>query len=58
MQIQIQINQNNDHITDEKRKTDELLYEMLPKYVAEQLKQGKQVLMIMMMMMRFMIMMM
>ena len=36
-------------IADEKRKTDELLYEMLPKYVAEQLKQGKKVLMIMMM---------
>ena len=33
-------------ISDEKRKTDELLYEMLPKYVAEQLKQGKKVVLI------------
>ena len=47
-----------DHVTDEKRKTDELLYEMLPKYVAEQLKQGKQVLMMMMIMMMMIIMMM
>ena len=33
-------------ISDEKRKTDELLYEMLPKYVAEQLKQGKKVVLL------------
>ena len=30
-------------LIDEKRKTDELLYEMLPKYVAEQLKMGQKV---------------
>ena len=35
------------HYSDEKRKTDELLYEMLPKYVAEQLKQGKKVMIMM-----------
>jgi hypothetical protein len=35
--------QGSNATLDEKRKTDELLYEMLPKYVAEQLKQGKKV---------------
>ena len=30
-------------LIEEKRKTDELLYEMLPKYVAEQLKMGEKV---------------
>ena len=29
-------------LIEEKRKTDELLHEMLPKYVAEQLKLGKK----------------
>ena len=44
------------HYSDEKRKTDELLYEMLPKYVAEQLKQGKKVMIMMIKIIRTMIM--
>ena len=44
------------HNSDEKRKTDELLYEMLPKYVAEQLKQGKKVMGLVMFMFMFMFM--
>ena len=44
------------HNSDEKRKTDELLYEMLPKYVAEQLKQGKKVMIMMIKIIRTMIM--
>ncbi|XP_015172076.1 PREDICTED: guanylate cyclase 32E isoform X2 [Polistes dominula] len=37
------VDERTDQLTEEKKKTDALLYEMLPKYVAEQLKRGNKV---------------
>ncbi|KYQ56875.1 Guanylate cyclase 32E [Trachymyrmex zeteki] len=37
------VNERTDQLTEEKKKTDALLYEMLPRYVAEQLKMGHKV---------------
>ncbi|XP_011308838.1 guanylate cyclase 32E isoform X2 [Fopius arisanus] len=37
------VDERTDQLTEEKKKTDALLYEMLPKYVAEQLKKGHKV---------------
>ncbi|GIY94070.1 receptor-type guanylate cyclase Gyc76C [Caerostris extrusa] len=37
------VDERTDQLNDEKRKTDALLYEMLPKYVADQLKRGHKV---------------
>ncbi|XP_012148117.1 guanylate cyclase 32E isoform X1 [Megachile rotundata] len=37
------VDERTDQLTEEKKKTDALLYEMLPRYVAEQLKRGHKV---------------
>ncbi|KAK2576984.1 hypothetical protein KPH14_011947 [Odynerus spinipes] len=37
------VDERTDQLTEEKKKTDALLYEMLPRYVAEQLKRGNKV---------------
>ncbi|XP_011864195.1 PREDICTED: guanylate cyclase 32E [Vollenhovia emeryi] len=37
------VDERTDQLTEEKKKTDALLYEMLPRYVAEELKKGKKV---------------
>ncbi|KAG7202068.1 hypothetical protein KM043_004743 [Ampulex compressa] len=37
------VDERTDQLTEEKKKTDALLYEMLPRYVAEQLKRGRKV---------------
>ncbi|XP_032675177.1 guanylate cyclase 32E isoform X2 [Odontomachus brunneus] len=37
------VDERTDQLTEEKKKTDALLYEMLPRYVAEQLKKGHKV---------------
>ncbi|XP_055934070.1 guanylate cyclase 32E-like [Argiope bruennichi] len=37
------VDERTDQLNEEKRKTDALLYEMLPKYVADQLKKGHKV---------------
>lgn len=37
------VDERTDQLTEEKKKTDALLYEMLPRYVAEELKTGKKV---------------
>ncbi|XP_054008171.1 guanylate cyclase 32E [Hylaeus anthracinus] len=37
------VDERTDQLTEEKKKTDALLYEMLPRYVAEQLKRGYKV---------------
>lgn len=37
------VDERTDQLTQEKKKTDALLYEMLPRYVAEELKKGNKV---------------
>ncbi|XP_050522533.1 receptor-type guanylate cyclase Gyc76C isoform X2 [Daktulosphaira vitifoliae] len=41
--LEVLVDERTDQLVEEKKKTDALLYEMLPKYVAEQLKRGHKV---------------
>ncbi|XP_076654351.1 guanylate cyclase 32E [Halictus rubicundus] len=41
--LEVLVDERTDQLTEEKKKTDALLYEMLPRYVAEQLKRGHKV---------------
>ncbi|XP_067205075.1 guanylate cyclase 32E [Linepithema humile] len=41
--LEVLVDERTDQLSEEKKKTDALLYEMLPRYVAEQLKKGHKV---------------
>ncbi|XP_018338733.1 PREDICTED: guanylate cyclase 32E-like [Trachymyrmex septentrionalis] len=41
--LEVLVDERTDQLTEEKKKTDALLHEMLPRYVAEQLKMGHKV---------------
>ncbi|XP_046736974.1 guanylate cyclase 32E [Diprion similis] len=41
--LEVLVDERTDQLIEEKKKTDALLYEMLPRYVAEQLKRGHKV---------------
>ncbi|XP_065215329.1 guanylate cyclase 32E [Planococcus citri] len=41
--LEVLVDERTDQLVEEKKKTDALLYEMLPRYVAEQLKRGHKV---------------
>lgn len=41
--LEVLVDERTDQLSEEKKKTEALLYEMLPRYVAEQLKRGHKV---------------